>query len=144
MRTQILSSIILIMTTKALTEFLPYTVSQKFVSLLLVESEPGVKKAVSILKKQGYVHLSAASLLEKRGNYYLMARDYSARELQDLLVQYGSGQISLHDSATGITSWINPAYTDSSLVLVITKEELEALEQQGVRLRLVTGLALQL
>ena len=132
------------MQASSLTDFLPYTVSQKSASLVIVKSEAEIRKTATDLGRAGFVHLPGISALEKPGKYFVTAGDYTPNALYGLLVQYGSGQISLHDKDTGVSSWVNPAYTGSSLVLVVTKEELQKIEDEGVSILAAVGPALQL
>ena len=131
------------MLVSALADFLPYTVSQKSASLILTESEANTNETLTALKDAGFKHLSDIPDLGKAGKYYLTASDYVPNFLYDLLVQYGSGQISLYNSDAG-ASWVNPAYSGSSFIVLMSKESLEKIEMEGVRLRESVGLALQI
>lgn len=131
------------MPTSPLADFLPYTVSQKSASLILTESDADTNKTLAALKEVGFKHLSDIPDLGKPGKYYLTASDYVPSFLYDLLVQYGSGQISLYNTDKG-ASWVNPEYQGSSLIVLMSKAALEEIEQGGVRLRESVGLALQI
>lgn len=108
-----------------------------------MESEAEMKETASVLQRSGFGLLPDVHILGEPGKYYLNAGDYTPNTLYDLLVQYGSGQIYVHSKDTG-SSWINPPYAGSSLVLLITKKTLKKIEEEGMLIRSVVGPAFQL
>ncbi len=122
----------------ALATFTPFTANQKTVSMIVAESPESLSAAIEELHDSGFERIIALSQLETDRNQYKVIEEVTAKADYDLAVQYGTGQISVHDSATG-ASWITPNY-HGALVFVVTKKTLEHIEAGGLPLRTVTGL----
>ncbi len=132
------------MQTSPLSDFLTHALSQKSVSLVLTGSDADASKTTSDLQTIGFVQLTDVRQLEKAGKYYLTALEHPPATLRDIVAQYGSGQISLHNKDTGEASWVNPVYSGTSLLLVVSKDLLQKIENEGHELRESAGLALQI
>lgn len=129
------------MGTNELTEFLRHSLSQRAASLLIARSP---EHAIKALEASGYVNLQDPRELEFLGKRYLWVSPENAKEVYDLAMQYGTGQITFFDEATHQPRWISPRYQGSAIVLVIAKGALRQVEDAGLPLRAATGIAMQL
>jgi len=124
-----------------LADFLPYTVSQKSVSLVIADS---LDAAIQELESNGYRALANPRDLETEGLRYVLVSKENAKEMYDLAAQYGAGQITMHDDVSHQNTWINPHYGNAALVFVVAKPDLESIEAPGLAVRMITGLAIQI
>lgn len=132
------------MTTETVAGFIPYTSSQKTVSLIIAKSELLADEAVEELEAKGFRELDDAHDLERGGTHYVRLSKNNSKEMYDIAIQYGTGQITLFDPKVQRTSWINPVYTDSALVFVVTEKVLGGIEESGLYLRSIAGLTTQM
>ena len=124
-------------------DFLAHSLSQKEVSLVVVGTDEGVKDAVKELESNDFSPFKKLNDLERSGKRYFIIDATNAKRAYDIAREYGTGQISSFNTATGTAEWITPVYRDSALVFVVTKEELIATESTGLDVRNATGLAFQ-
>ena len=127
-----------------LAAFLPFTASQKSVSLVVANSDAAADAGVATLKAHGYRPLIDPRELESAVLRYARISPENAKDMYDLAVQYGTGQITSHDEASNQNTWVNPHYGNTTLVFIVTKPDLEAIESSGLPLRTVTGLTTQI
>lgn len=132
------------MPTDTIAAFLPYTASQKSVSLIIAKSELLADDAIAELESRSFKELEDVHDLGHSGTYYIRVSEKNAKEMYDIAIQYGTGQITVYDPKAHRTSWINPRYGNSGLVFVITEETLHAVEQSGLYLRSIVGLTTQM
>jgi L-aminopeptidase/D-esterase-like protein len=121
--------------------FLPYVLSQKAVSLVIAASDASADEAVDQLESAGFNELKEINNLGRVGKRYLRISPKNAKESYDMALQYGTGQVSTFDQSKHQNSWVNPAYTDSAVVFVVTESELKDIEAKGLALRAAAGLA---
>ena len=126
-----------------ISEFLSQSLSQKEVSLIIDVSEDSTKSIIQKLESNGFSHFKKIGDLEQGGKHYFLVDSGNAKKAYDLAREYGTGQITCFNSATGTPAWATPVYKDSSLVFVITKDDLVSAENAGLELRSATGLSFQ-
>ncbi len=124
-------------------EFLNLSLSQKEVSLIIADSTEAVQRVVRELESNGFPAFKKIGDLEQGGKHYFLVDSQNAKKAYDLAREYGTGQITCFNSATGTSAWATPIYKDSSLIFVITKDDLVLAEKAGFDLRSATGLAFQ-
>lgn len=124
-------------------EFLTRSLSQKAVSLVITTSPEAVKDAVQELESNGYSAFKKIGDLERGGKHYFLVDSENAKKAYDLAHEYGTGQITCFNGATGTPAWTTPVYKDSAFVFVIVKDDLVLIENAGLTLRNATGLAFQ-
>jgi len=124
-------------------EFLSRSLSQKAVSLVITASPEATKDAALELKSNGYSAFKKIGDLERGGKHYFLVDSENAKKAYDLAREYGTGQITCFNGATGSPAWTTPVYTDSAFVFVIAKDDLVSIESAGLTLRAATGLAFQ-
>lgn len=124
-------------------EFLSRSLSQKAVPLVIAVSLEAVKDAALELKSNGYSVFKKIGDLERGGKHYFLVDSENAKKAYDLAREYGTGQITCFNGATGVPAWTTPAYKDSAFVFVIAKDDLVSIENSGLSLRAATGLAFQ-
>jgi hypothetical protein len=123
-----------------LTDFLFHSLSQKAASLLITRSP---ERAIISLEAEGFVNLQNPRDLELPGKRYVWVSMDNAKEIYDLALQYGTGQITFYDESSNKPLWINPKYKGNAIVLVIDKAALRDIEESGFPLRAITGITLQ-
>ena len=123
-------------------KFLSRSLSQKEVSLIII-SEGATKDAVRELESNGFSSFKKLGDLAQGGKHYFLVDSQNAKKAYDLAREYGTGQITCFNSATGVPAWTTPTYKNSAFVFVITKDDLIAAENTGLGLRSATGLAFQ-
>lgn len=124
-------------------EFLSRSLSQKAVSLVIAVSRDGAKDAALELKSNGYSAFKKIGDLERGGKHYFLVDSGNAKKAYDLAREYGTGQITCFNGATGTPAWTTPVYKDSAFVFVVAKDDLVSIENSGLSLRAATGLAFQ-
>ncbi len=124
-------------------KFLARSLSQKAVSLVITTSPEAAKDAALELKSNGYFAFKKIGDLERGGKHYFLVDSGNAKKAYDLAREYGTGQITCFNGATGTPAWTTPAYKDSSFVFVIAKDDLVSIENAGLSLRAAAGLAFQ-
>ena len=132
------------LTIDSLTSFLPYTDSQKSVSLIIVKSELLENEAVEQLEASNFKELTDTRDLEHGGLHYVRVSKDNAKDAYDIAAQFSTGQITFFDRNAQRTTWVNPQYAGSGLVLIITEQLLSTIEQSGLFLRAVAGLTTQI
>ena len=123
-----------------LVDFLAHAVSEK-AAVLLIARAP--ERAIRALEAEGFANLQDPHHLDAPGKRYVWVSAKNAKETYDMVREYGTGQITFFDESAHKPVWISPAYKDTALVLVIGRDDLEAVEASGLPLRSVTGLAFQ-
>jgi len=124
-------------------EFLSRSLSQKEVSLIIATSTEAAKDATRELESNGFSVFKKIDDLEQGGKHYFLIDSENAKKAYDLAREYGTGQITCFNSATGTPAWATPVYKDSTFVFVIVKNDLVSAESAGLDLRAVSGLAFQ-
>lgn len=124
-------------------EFLSRSLSQKAVSLIIAISPEAAKDVALELKSNGYSAFKKIGDLEQGGKHYFLVDSENAKKAYDLACEYGTGQITCFNGATGTSAWTTPAYKDSAFVFVIAKDDLVSIENAGLFLRSAAGLAFQ-
>ncbi|MFA6969462.1 MAG: hypothetical protein WC217_02590 [Candidatus Paceibacterota bacterium] len=126
-----------------ISEFLAKSLSQKAVSLIIVDSAKVVQSAIEELVSNGFAPFNKVGDLERGGKYYFVVDSANAKKAYDLAREYGTGQVTCFNSATGAPAWTTPIYKDSSFVFVTAKDDLISTEDAGLPLREATGMAFQ-
>lgn len=129
---------------ESLATFLPFTASQKSVSLIIADSDTAADAAITELEAKGYRPFTTPRDLQSEGLRYVRISENNAKEMYDLAVQYGTGQITMYDESSHQNTWTNPRYDKSALVFIVTKHDLESIESTGLILRTVTGITTQI
>lgn len=124
-------------------EFLSRSLSQKEVSLIVAASEDRAENAVQALESKGFSSFKKLGDLGRGGKHYFLVDSANAKRAYDLAREYGTGQITCFNSATGTPAWTTPIYKDSAFVLVIVKSDLVSAESAGLDLLSASGLAFQ-
>lgn len=124
-------------------EFLARSLSQKDVSLVVATSPEAAKDAALELKSNGYSAFKKIGDLEQGGKRYFLVDSENAKKAYDLACEYGTGQITCFNGATGTSAWTTPVYKDSAFVFIIATDDLVSIENAGLSLRAATGLAFQ-
>jgi len=124
-------------------EFLSRSLSQKEVSLVIATSDDSMKDAVQELESNGFSPFKKLGDLERGGKHYFIIDASNAKKAYDLAREYGTGQITCFNSATGTPAWTTPTYKDSAFILIIVKDDLVSAEKAGLDLLSASGLAFQ-
>ncbi|HQU07542.1 MAG: hypothetical protein B7X04_00090 [Parcubacteria group bacterium 21-54-25] len=130
-------------TLSSIGEFLSRSLSQKEVSLVIIPSEDSMSDALQALESNGFSPFKKFGDLERGGKHYFIVDASNAKTAYDLAREYGTGQITHFNSATGTPAWTTPTYKDSAFVLVIVKSDLVSAESAGLDLLSASGLASQ-
>lgn len=126
-----------------ISEFLSRSLSQKEVSLIITASEDAMKDAVLALESDGFSEFKKVGDLEQGGKHYFLVDSANAKKAYDLAREYGTGQVTFFNSATGTPAWTTPTYKNSAFVLVVVKDDLISAEETGLDLLSASGLAFQ-
>lgn len=122
--------------------FIPFALSQKAASLVVASSFTEAQKVVNELKQNGFTLLTDPSLFSQK-KHCLLVTMRNAKGAYDLAMQYGTGQVILHDKKYSQPRWVTPAYGENALILIVAKDELLAIEAAGFPLRAITGISVQ-
>lgn len=128
---------------RGLREFLSRTLAQKEISIIIVASPESREDIVREIELNGYSAFKKIGDLEQGGKHYFIVDSENAKSAYDLAREYGTGQITCFNKATGTPAWATPIYKDSAFIFVITKDDLISMENSGLELRSATGLAFQ-
>lgn len=126
-----------------ISEFLAKSLSQKAVSLIIVDSAKVVQSAIEELVSNGFAPFNKVGDLERGGKYYFVVDSANAKKAYDLACEYGTGQVTCFNSATGAPAWTTPTYDKSSFVFVVIKDDLASIEGNGLPLCATAGIAFQ-
>lgn len=130
-----------------LNKFLSLASGQREVALVIAQDETQLQELQQSLKKNGFSKVDRTSELLKRmtgpGKMFFTLTDTINKNVYDFLVQYPTGQVEIFDSSQMQSHVTTPDYRNLSVVLLVTKHNLLALESQGYGLRMYTGVAYQ-
>ncbi len=126
-----------------ISDFLSRSLSQKETSLIIVASGDVTKDAVRELESNGFSEFKKVGDIERGGKHYFLVNSANAKKAYDLAREYGTGQVTCFNTATGTPAWTTPTYKDSAFVLVIVKSDLVSAESAGLDLLSASGLAFQ-
>ena len=74
---------------------------------------------------------------------YFMVRDKFPKDIYDFLLQYPTGQVEIFDKSTMSSKTYTPIYKDTSVVLIVTRDSLRAIQKEGFQLLEYAGVAYQ-
>ncbi len=130
-----------------LLEFLGLLSSQREVALVIAQDGSELEDFIQTLNQAQY---SPISTLDTLLGYQADTKGYVAldsaspdflKQVYDFTAQYPTGQISLNDGQ-GKTIMVSPNYLAASMILVVSKEQLERIQHQFNFLS-ATGLSYQ-
>ncbi len=130
-----------------LKKFLQVASGQKEVALIIAQDETELQELQQSLKKSGFTKVDRTSELltrmDKPGKLLFTFSGTINKNVYDFLIQYSTGQVEIFDRTTMQSQVAVPNYRNLSVVALITKKDLLALEKQGFSIRENTGVAFQ-
>jgi hypothetical protein len=127
--------------------FIKHTDLQKEVSIAIAKDERELDYFKTTLSSNGFKEAHKVSeILEKisgKAKIYYSVEDEFPKSLYDLIVQYSTGQIEIFDFSSMKNHVVNPDYQKTSLVIVITKDNLSHFQKKGYPILANVGVAYQ-
>lgn len=128
-------------------DFLDFTRSQEAVSLVLAKDESEQTQFLSVLIDQGFremknVEMFLSAVTSPSKLFYVMQPDLP-KEMNEFISQYPTRHIGIFNTSTGKNMIATPLYENVSIVCIITKENLQKIQQQGYTLFDKVGLTFQ-
>ena len=130
-----------------LKKFLQVVAGQKEVALVIAENDLDLQELQQSLKKSGFTKVDRTTELlnrmDKPGKLLFTFSGTINKSVYDFITQYPTGQVEIFDSANMQSQVTVPDYKKLSVIVLITKPNLVALENEGYSIRLNTGVAYQ-
>lgn len=126
-------------------KFIEDSISQKELSLVLVETEDELIQLKDELTRGGYFFpadtLSAISDLNNQNKVcFELKNEVEAKILYDLALQYPTSQVNLFDEKAMKNITLTPDYNDKSIMLLIAESQLKKLQNINLNFLEVTGI----
>jgi len=120
---------------KNFTTFLSRTISLKEVSCICATDEKEAEEFKQALSADGFFTPQNArnllSLISQTGKTFFKLSDLkNEKAVYDFIVQYPTGSVELWDADTHNPTVVSPAYHDSSLIFLVTENELISLHEK--------------
>ena len=132
---------------RELKKFLQVVAGQKEVALVIAENDLDLQELQQSLKKSGFTKVDRTTELlnrmDKPGKLLFTFSGTINKSVYDFITQYPTGQVEIFDSANMQSQVTVPDYKKLSVIVLITKPNLVALENEGYSIRLNTGVAYQ-
>lgn len=128
-------------------QFLEAANGQKEASLVIAQNDRELKIFKQDIEAKGFREVAAPSEIinspagSKKA--YITAHDPLPKSLYDFLVQYPTGQIEIFDNTAMRSALAIPDYQNLSVIVLVTRAELAALQGRGMNLAAFSGLAYQ-
>jgi hypothetical protein len=120
-------------------QFLVTVAGGKEVGLVVGASQEELESARKALEHHHYTRATTPLELMDNQKVYLVLTKDILKGAYDFVTQYATGQVELWDSARAKSVVATPRYSDSTVVLLTTQEELNAAEERGLDLLGVAG-----
>jgi len=130
---------------KSIQKFLELTKNSKEACLMIAENEKDLTHIEKILPDFGLQKSSSIreifnSVRDGRKTYFIL-NSILGNNIYNVLAQYPTGQINAYDGKDNLVA--NPDYQEGSVLILITKENLEKIEQGEKSLLKLVGLTWQ-
>ncbi|MEI6627042.1 MAG: hypothetical protein WCL61_00400 [bacterium] len=128
---------------KSLEDFLGVAVGAKEASLIIAQDEKELEFFAKIMQKHYFEQAQQiVDLFTTAKNYFVVGPTIS-KDVYDFVTQYPTGQIEIFNNQTMSSQLLSPDYSVSALILLVTKEDLQELQQKGCDLLAMVGLTYQ-
>lgn len=127
--------------------FIKHSISQKEISLVIAKDDQEQRKFQETLDDAGFkkVHDIPEIMRDMKGDvkiYYCIEEKFP-KALYDLIIQYPTGQVEVFDVHSMKSTVISPNYEKSSIILVVTKDNLTYFQNKGYQILEHVGMAYQ-
>ena len=124
-------------------DFLKVASGQKESGLIIAKDRDELNDFVEVMDNKGLKRLDKISNMTNSLKVYLNVGENIEKETYDFLVQYPTGQVEIFDKDTMLSKTFSPDYKNSSVVVLILKENLGKLKQKGWDILSIVGPAYQ-
>lgn len=126
-----------------LEEFLPVAIGAKEVSLVVAKDNSELLKFVGVIKKSGFVQSENVNDLTQNLKIFFIVDKSIDKDIYDFIVQYPSGQIEIFDKNIMQSKVYSPDYANSAFIILVTEDNLNLFNINGLNLLSVLGPALR-
>ncbi len=127
--------------------FLEATKGQREVGLIIAQDEKELETLQQQLTIEDFSNVKDINQLldqlPKGGKFFYMTSGILNKDMYDFLVQYPTGQIEIFNKEISKSKIIIPPYKDSTVVYLLTKNQLSALKLSGNLILDKVGIAYQ-
>lgn len=128
-------------------DFLKHVTSQKEASLMIAKDANELSEFKSLLINNYFKQANHISQLLAYADtptkiFFVLSGELS-KDVYDFIVQYPTGQIEIFDKDKAKWLITKPNYQDSSIIFILTKEDLDKIQQQGFQLLENAGITYQ-
>jgi hypothetical protein len=129
-------------------DFLKLTPSQKEISLAIAKENDELSTFLKVLEDQGFRQVVDTPDLFKyvfhpSAKVFFVVKEIIPKDIYDFILQYPTGQVEVYDDFNLKSKLATPSYDNSSIVLLITKEDLKKNNESGFQILDQVGLTYQ-
>lgn len=129
------------------TDFIKHSIAQKEISLAIAKDDQEFRHFQETLDNAGFQKVHEVPEILKNMNenskvYYCIEENFP-KALYDLVIQYPTGQVEIFDVHSMKSIVISPNYDKSSIILLVTKDNLSYFQSKGYSILEYVGMAYQ-
>ena len=133
--------------TNDFSDFIKHTASQKEISLVIAKDDQEFRHFQETLDNAGFQKVHEVPEILKNMNenskvYYCIEESFP-KALYDLVIQYPTGQVEIFDVHSMKSTVVSPNYEKSSIILLVTKDNLSYFQSKGYSILEYVGIAYQ-
>lgn len=129
-------------------DFLDRTLSQKEISLIIVEDDGELNNFQDVLSKKGFRQaIGIYQLLTNitfPNKVFFRLNENLAKDVYDFVVQYPTGQIEIFDKDRMNGKITKPSYENVSVIFITTRKNLGKIQKEGYSLLSNVGMTYQI
>lgn len=128
-------------------DFIKHSISQKEISLVIAKDDQEFSQFQETLDsagfKKAYEVPEILHDMKADSKVYFCIEEKFPKALYDLVIQYPTGQVEIFDVHSMKSTVINPNYDKSSIILLVTKDNLSYFQSKGNSILEHVGMAYQ-
>jgi len=133
--------------TSNFTDFIKHSQSQKEISLVIAKDDQELRHFQQELDdaqfKKAHDVNDILHNMHANTKIYFPIEDKFPKSLYDLIIQYPTGQVEIFDIHSMKSTVVTPNYDKSSIILLVTKDNLSYFGQKGYQILEYVGIAYQ-
>jgi hypothetical protein len=129
-------------------DFLKLTPSQKEVSLAIAKENDELSTFLEVLENQGFRQIVDIQDLFKyvfhpSAKVFFVVKGLIPKDIYDFILQYPTGQVEVYDYFNLKSKLATPSYDNTSVILLVIKEDLKRNNESGFQILDQVGLTYQ-
>lgn len=128
-------------------KFIKHSISQKEISIAIAKDDQEQRQFQKTLDDVGFKKVHDISEImgdiKENSKIYYCIEEKFPKALYDLVIQYPTGQVEIFDVHSMKSTVVSPNYEKSSIILVVTKDNLSYFQNKGYQILEYVGMAYQ-